>query len=171
MGKSHCQRRKVVRPQSIALMLASNFAVLWRKRHRGRKVTARAALCALIVLGTAILTEGVLARVPFPASGGYVPGSYRAVIFNTNLCDHSTAAAQDISGDGCRAAPNHTFGIRAVTLINEALNYPPLLPARDKWRGQQFMDWRLIVYGRDRLPNSNSKLNRSDESREFSAVS
>jgi hypothetical protein len=24
-GKSHCQRRKVVRPQSIALMLASNF--------------------------------------------------------------------------------------------------------------------------------------------------
>jgi hypothetical protein len=50
-----------------------------------------AALCALIVPGTTVLSERVFHRVPLPASGCRVPGSDRAIIFYGNLCDHSTS--------------------------------------------------------------------------------
>ena len=130
---------------------------------------ARLVLCALIVLGTAVLREGIFDRVPLPASGCCVPGSYRTIIFDENLCDNSNRPECNI-GDKRHSASNLTFVNRVAALTNETLGDLPLFSTPNEWRGQQIMNRGLIVHGRDRLSESKSEFDSLDESREFSAI-
>src|SRR6202162_4945312 len=73
---------------------AGAAAQIWRcsrTRHKGNISWLQQAgvLSALIVLGTAVLSERVLDGVPLPASSCRVSSSYWAVILDGDFCDHS----------------------------------------------------------------------------------
>jgi hypothetical protein len=80
-------------------------AVLWRKRHKGRKVSARAALAA-IFLGCGILG----------ANGHYLPVN---TFFAVPICDF--AIEFDAGADFGRSL---NFWVKDVSIANGAINYP-----------------------------------------------
>jgi hypothetical protein len=116
------------------------------------------------------LSERVLAGVPLPASGCRVSSSYRAIILDGNLCDHSTSLDNAAGDNGCSPS-NLTLDSGLAALVSEALNHLSLFTGPNKRRGQQIMDQGLIIHvGRGRAVDSDSKFDALDEGREFSAI-
>ena len=129
----------------------------------------RLVLCALIVLGAAVLSECVFNRMPFPAGGCCVSGGDRTIIFNGNFCDNALKH-ECASGNDCYPASNFAFATGLTTLVTGLLNNLSFFSASNKWRSQQLIDWRHVFHRRDRLAESKSKFDVPDEGREFSPI-
>lgn len=116
-----------------------------------------------------VFGKSIFNGVPFPTCNCHVSGSDRTVILKRNFCDHARVL-KCTGRNECQSASTFSGGLGAIKFVSKGLSDQALFSAANDWRSQQWMNWRLVVYGWNRVAEPKRGLDGSNGSGELPAI-
>ena len=113
-----------------------------------------------------VFGKSIFNGVPFPTCNCHVSGSDRTVILKRNFCDHARVL-KCTGRNECQSASTFSGGLGAIKFVSKGLSDQALFSAANDWRSQQWMNWRLVVYGWNRVAEPKRGLDGSNGSGEL----